>query len=252
MRLPANGAALGLGLLAALAVLVARNPERESGPEAAENGRATAGSEVEGVKAEVARMQARLGAALHEQRKGAQYAQQIGALQEDLARIKRQLDELAGGPESRMERRVNAEVKAAEAEDSSEALESKSLGELVEAEAAERQRLTQYTAVLDGKLDGEPYDNRWAEQIESSLTRAFNGNDWAGNQLLSAACRSTLCRIEVAHKNPKAEGQFLARIGTLQAFANTRAFYQRVAGQNGGSVTVFYAAREGHELPVMR
>lgn len=248
MGSPGIGTALALGLLAALAVLVARNPERESGPEAAENGRATAGSEVEGVKAEVARMQARLRAVLHEQRKGAQYAQQIGAFQEDLARIKRQLDELAGGPESR----VNAKVKAAEAEDSSEALESKSLGELEQAEAAERQRLTQYTAVLDGKLDGESYDNRWAEQIESSLTRAFNGNDRAGTQLLSAACRSTLCRIEVAHENPKAESQFLARIGTLQAFGNTRAFYQRVAGQNGGSVTVFYAAREGHQLPVMQ
>lgn len=248
MRLPAIGAALGLGLLAALAALVARNPERESGPEVAENGRATAGSEVEGVKAEVARMQARLGAVLHEQRKGEQYAQQIGALQEELARIKFQLDELAGGPESIMERSVNPEAKAAEAEDSS----AEALGELEQLEAAERQRLTQYAAVLDGTLHGEPYDNRWAEQIESSLTRAFNGNDWAGNQLLSAACRSTLCRIEVAHENPKAEGQFLARIGTLQAFANTRGFYQRVAGQNGGSVTIFYAAREGHELPVMR
>jgi hypothetical protein len=118
-----------------------------------------------------------------------------------------------------------------------------------EREAQERQRIEQVVSHLDDSFHNESYDSDWAAQIETEITEDFKGIEWNSSTLTDTNCRSTLCRVVVTHKNVGAADEFVARMGTLQAFANTEGFYQHVTLEDGASATVVYIARQGHRLP---
>jgi hypothetical protein len=87
--------------------------------------------------------------------------------------------------------------------------------------------------------------------IEASIADDFETQDWPGNALAEASCRATLCRMVVEHEDLDAAGAFITRLGTLQAFADTEAFYQQVTREDGTSATVIYIARQGYRLPAL-
>jgi hypothetical protein len=123
--------------------------------------------------------------------------------------------------------------------------------EAQEREAQERQRIDQFVLHLDDAFHSEPDEGGWAAPVEAGITKDFQLGDWQGNTLAEASCRTTLCRMVVEHENPDAAGTFVTRMGTLQAFADTEAFYQQVTHENGTVTTVVYIARQGHQLPAM-
>lgn len=120
-----------------------------------------------------------------------------------------------------------------------------------ERKAQERQHIEQIVSNLDDSLQSESYDDSWAAQIEADIAEDFRADDWKGSTLQDADCRSTLCRLVVAHERPEAAGAFVPRMGMLQAFANTEAFYQTITLEDGEPATVIYLARQGHRLPAM-
>jgi hypothetical protein len=120
-----------------------------------------------------------------------------------------------------------------------------------EREAQERQHTEQIVSNLDDSLQSEPSDDSWAAQIEAGIAEDFRAGDWKGSKLQDANCRSTLCRLVVAHERLEAADGFVPRMGMLQAFANTEAFYQTVTLEDGTPATVIYLARQGHRLPAM-
>jgi hypothetical protein len=120
-----------------------------------------------------------------------------------------------------------------------------------EREAHERQRIEQIVAHLDDSFQSEPYDGDWAAQIEAGIALDFGADDWNGNTLAEVRCRSTLCRMVVTHEDLEAADTLVARMGTLQAFADTEGFYQQVPFEDGTSATVVYVARQGSRLPAL-
>jgi len=120
-----------------------------------------------------------------------------------------------------------------------------------ERKAQERQHTEQIISNLDDSLQSESYDDSWAAQIETDIAEDFRADEWKGSKLQDADCRSTLCRLLVAHESPEAADAFVPRMAMLQAFANTEAFYQTVRLEDGEPATVIYLARQGHRLPAM-
>ena len=132
-----------------------------------------------------------------------------------------------------------------------DAAQTSSQMDVQERERQERQRIEQIVSHLDDALHSEPDDGGWATQMEVGLAENFDADDWHGNTLAEANCRATLCRIVVAHEDLGAADAFVARMGTLQSFANTEGFYQKVTLTDGTSATVVYIARQGYRLPSM-
>lgn len=120
-----------------------------------------------------------------------------------------------------------------------------------EREAQERQHTERIVSNLDDSLQSESYDDSWAAQVEADIAEGFRADDWKGSKLQDADCRSSLCRLVVAYERPEAADAFIARMGMLQAFADTEAFYQTVTLEDGKPATVIYLARQGHRLPAM-
>lgn len=108
----------------------------------------------------------------------------------------------------------------------------------------------QVAAHLDARFVAEAYDSGWAGKTEAKLNQLFVGDMLEGNQLAAAVCRTSLCRIEVTHSDHGAEQRFLAEFSSSGQFVSddTSGFYHRSIDYNGIAHTVFFWAREGHQL----
>lgn len=104
---------------------------------------------------------------------------------------------------------------------------------------------------LEQKFSDEPYDNLWSSVTEQELMNTFYEANIEGNQLSEAKCRTTFCRIDVSHTDSEAEVRFLAAFAASGKFVNDdkRGFYHHLKDPNGGTRTVFFYARKGHQLP---
>jgi hypothetical protein len=107
-------------------------------------------------------------------------------------------------------------------------------------------------ATLEQQFSDEPYDNVWSSATEQELMNSFYEAKLEGTQLSEAKCRTTFCRIDVNHADPEAEQRFLAAFAASGKFVNDDkgGFYHHVKDPNGGTRTVFFYARKGHQLPV--
>jgi hypothetical protein len=70
----------------------------------------------------------------------------------------------------------------------------------------------------------------------------------AGSALSSAACQTTLCRVEVDHRDAMAldrfVGEFPARLGW-----SAHSYSQVTTHEDGSATLVLYISREGYRLP---
>lgn len=100
---------------------------------------------------------------------------------------------------------------------------------------------------LDRQYFSEEHDPHWAGAKEARLSQLFVESRVLGSQLNSAGCRTTLCRIEISHIDPRAERRFIAEFVRLGEFANDEqtGFYYRAVDSNGAVSSIYYLAREG-------
>jgi hypothetical protein len=116
------------------------------------------------------------------------------------------------------------------------------------AAAAERRRYE--AGVLEETLSAERVDVAATNTFAQGLSQALGGNpELAGNQLIDAQCRATLCRIAVLQLNDEDVDAFLGNVGTLPGLENTETYWQRTLNSDGTSVMTMYVARQGHKLP---
>lgn len=108
----------------------------------------------------------------------------------------------------------------------------------------------QIASNLDARFFAEAYESGWASETEAELGRLFVETDIEGSQLMEAACRTTLCRIDVTHADSEAEERFIATFANNARFiSNDRTgFYHRSVDYNGIPNTLFFWARQGHIL----
>jgi hypothetical protein len=116
---------------------------------------------------------------------------------------------------------------------------------------AERRRYE--AGVFEQTLSVEQIDVAASNTFAAGLSQAFGVEpELAGNQLVDAQCRATLCRIAVLQRSDEDVESFLGSLGSLPGFENTDTYWQRELNADGSSVMTMYVARQGHKLPDYR
>ena len=116
---------------------------------------------------------------------------------------------------------------------------------------AQDQAYQQQTNVaLAGQLVSEEYDSDWAGNFQADLNQGLKSDSFKGTHLSDVECKSSLCRITLAHDNSETEEQFFEHMLELPVMANTQAYYQRESNGDGSASLVLYVAREGKKLPL--
>ncbi len=181
-------------------------------------------------------------------------ASQVSALQRRLAAVE---NRVATRQSQQREGPVEPPVQRTQRPASSEPLEPRAfavpdeqvLSPLAEA-AADAERRRYEAGVFEQALAAEQVDVSASNAFAQGLTQAFGGvPELAGNQLLDAQCRVSLCRIAVLHRSDDDMESFLGSIGNLPGLENTDTYWQREIHADGSSVMTMYVARTGHALP---
>lgn len=110
----------------------------------------------------------------------------------------------------------------------------------------------QSVAALAGRLAGEEVDTDWAGNFQAALDQGLKSESFAGTRLSEVECKSSLCRVTLAHDSAETEEQFLENMLDLPVMSNTQAFYKREGNSDGSASLVLYIAREGQSLPLPR
>jgi hypothetical protein len=96
----------------------------------------------------------------------------------------------------------------------------------------------QHMAVLEHEFASEPADLTWSRNTEQNIQQAFAKPDLQGSTLVSAACRSTLCRVQVAHENGDVADSFVRKMVTMAPF-NTRGEIHNIGSDDAPEMVVF-------------
>lgn len=93
----------------------------------------------------------------------------------------------------------------------------------------------------------ETLDPDWSRASERKLDATVRPHLPGGSQLKSVECRSTMCQLVVAHRDPNAEGSFL-----MEAFRGWPGsiFVAGERQERGELLVTFIASREGTEPPM--
>lgn len=107
----------------------------------------------------------------------------------------------------------------------------------------------QYEA-LEANFLQDPIEAKWAQPTEAQIKNVVGR--FAGTQLLSASCRSKMCRLEVKFSNRESREAFETENGQMPPFANTHVWMQRFRGEGDDptSRSVVIVSREG-PLPLI-
>lgn len=112
-----------------------------------------------------------------------------------------------------------------------------------------RQESVRRTALIEKVLRSEPIDAAWGPAAERSIAEVLAGDaSLKGHRLISAQCRSTLCRVETSHGS-RSEG---SRLGALlpTRLPALPSGTMRIESRGAQDFrTVIYFARAGHHVP---
>jgi hypothetical protein len=106
-------------------------------------------------------------------------------------------------------------------------------------------------ALVEQAIVSEKLDPSWAPRAEASLHSLFEQSEIHSLKLLSAQCRATICRIEIAPSDSEGTGDFDRSFRRMLLHMPWQGQgFGRVYNPFGPSPTaVFFLAREGASLP---
>jgi hypothetical protein len=102
---------------------------------------------------------------------------------------------------------------------------------------------------IEATLRREAIDATWTAQATDAIEQAMGDKALEGSVLHALECRSTLCRVEVAHQNPIARADFMLRFAMMVGPVLPSMTVQPIEGDDGSSTSSIYLARQGYELP---
>ncbi len=93
----------------------------------------------------------------------------------------------------------------------------------------------------------ENYDQAWAEPLETEFYQTLANDYLANSSVVSAACRTTLCRFAVTHANAAAEAAFMHAFMQSPALVlnNQNVFHYQERDYSGVLQSVYFLARNG-------
>ncbi len=118
-------------------------------------------------------------------------------------------------------------------------------------EEATRQQREKNSAVLGDYFQTETVDSEWSDQIAGLIEKRFaeSGEALMNSRLLATECRSTLCRIEVAHASFNEQSAFEFTLPMLLGAELPRTMMFTEQQPDGSVRQVVYLARKGHDFP---
>lgn len=169
-------------------------------------------------------------------------ASEIAALRGDLRSLRAQV-EADGGVPSDFEA---APERIADPEGTAEPVEPPHPQAIADAEL---EWGSDYASQLDDQLDIEPVDDAWASESETLARQTFAAVG-AESVVGAARCRSTLCRVEIAHDG---EGGHEAAVAALRDDRSWPGPFIAIPVDDGrGPTTVVFLGRDGETLPAPR
>ena len=81
------------------------------------------------------------------------------------------------------------------------------------------------------------------------MARAFTGDELAGAALQDIDCRSTLCRVEVQHRDEAKLQEFQRLFSLKVSQALPRLMMHRIDNADGSITSYLCLARQGYRLP---
>jgi hypothetical protein len=180
--------------------------------------------------------------------------QQLGALRNRLAQIEQSQSNWAR-LQARLtqledaQQHLRAEMSPALPQDPRLAPGEKSSDGAEEPETADHTRRQQLLSLLQAQFLRQAEDPSWSRQTEASLSQVVTGAAFDGSRLLTAACRTTVCQVEIGHESETAQEGFIKHFPFALPF-DTEVFYQQIEDAAGTPYTVMYLARAGQRLPM--
>lgn len=137
-------------------------------------------------------------------------------------------------------RRVPA-AKDVEATAPAEAAERKPQRSVAEQREAQEERELDYMATLDAQVVGEARDADWGRPLEARIHDLVAAE--RGSHAVSAACQTTLCRVEVEHDTPDAQDAFVQRLMRSPVVQGGSFVKPMNDGEHGPFRSLVYVAR---------
>lgn len=121
--------------------------------------------------------------------------------------------------------------------------------EFEDLQADEEQINESIVSNFDVQLNSGVADDHWATSLESKIIDSLESNLDNDTNLSEIRCETSLCKIEVDHKNTDTKSQFMINITKIDAFNDKETFYKTTLNSDGRESTLLYVAREGFRLP---
>ncbi|WP_437679082.1 hypothetical protein [Sorangium sp. So ce131] len=102
-------------------------------------------------------------------------------------------------------------------------------------------------ATLDAAVRSEGVDRDWSSAMESRIGKFFNTDKATGSSARRVDCRSTLCRVEIAHESIGAREHFVERMPYM--ISPRSMIFAYIEDEDDREIVV-YITREGHPLPL--
>jgi len=118
-----------------------------------------------------------------------------------------------------------------------------------ETEAADKARLEEASARLTSEFEGESRDPTWSKQAETTIEKALQSRSHERSKVTSVDCRSSFCRVDVAHDDENARMSFVQEMFAPPTFWTGERVALRTTDARGRSSTVLYLGKDGKALP---
>jgi len=123
--------------------------------------------------------------------------------------------------------------------------------ELEESSLSEREQehWEEYLSLVETHLQNENIDSQWSEKAKTEIENTFASDELASAAVTEIECRSTLCRIEVAHDEPQSLSEFDVLLPQKLAHILPQTTMDRVELEDGSTQTIVYLSRDGFDFP---
>ncbi|WP_437633330.1 hypothetical protein [Sorangium sp. So ce854] len=120
-------------------------------------------------------------------------------------------------------------------------------GEAASREVSPAQQDAETAATLEAAVRSESVDPEWSNVMKVRISEFFKTDKATGSSARRIDCRSTLCRVEVAHESIDARKHFVERMPYMIPPRST--VFGHVDSEEDREI-VLYISREGHPLPL--
>lgn len=118
-----------------------------------------------------------------------------------------------------------------------------------ERQEAAKQAVTERMNYIASRFESEDVDAQWGNNVETQLISTFQNPALQHSALVNAECRSTLCRIEVAHEDGADVSEFQSVLADETAKIAPEGAIQQVVGPDGKTRSIIFLARSGARIP---